>query len=319
MKKKLLTRKNILISVLLFISIIILGGVILTTYLSSKVERVEINKSYVTDTGKEPALEDENVINILLLGTDKYDEKLTAADAIMILTIDKVNKKIKLCSLMRDLYLEAPEGYSKTNLNYSIISGGYDQILKTINTNFNLQIDKFVQVNLNSLPKIIDKLGGVEMEITEDELKYINGYIDSIDKGNNTKTEHITYVGNQLLNGTQASAYCRIRYTSGRDYRRTERQRDVLTALFSKMKDTTVTQIPGLINDLLPLASTNLTNTEILSIATTVLSLGVNDIEQSRFPMDGDYEMILTDMYHLMIDVDETTKKIHKFIYSLED
>lgn len=174
--------------------IILLSSILPASYLSSKIERVEVDKSYVTDTGKEPALQDKNVINILLLGTDQYEEKLTAAYAIMILTIDKVNNKIKLCSLMRDLYLDPPEGYSKTNLNYTIISGGYDQILKTINTNFNLQIDKFVQVNLNSLPKIIDTLGGVEMEITEEELQYINEYIDSIDRGNNTKTKHITYV-----------------------------------------------------------------------------------------------------------------------------
>lgn len=318
MKNKLSTTKKILITIISFTLILIVGGVIFTSYLSSKVERIEVDKNYVTDTSKEPALEDKNVINILLLGTDKYDEKLTAADSIMILTIDKVNKKVKLCSLMRDLYLDPPEGYNKTNLNYTIISGGYDQILKTINTNFNLQIDKFVQVNLNSLPIIIDKLGGVEMEITEDELQYINGYIDAIDKGNNTKTEHITYAGKQLLNGTQAAAYCRIRYTSGRDYRRTQRHRDVLAALFTKMKDTSVTTIPGIVSDLLPLTSTNLTNTEILSLTSTVLGLGINDIEQSRFPVDGDYEMVLTDMYHLIIDVDETTEKIHKFIYSLD-
>ena len=318
MKKRLTKGKKILLAIISTILILVLVGFFYTSHLSSKVERVEVDKDYVTDTGKEPIPEDENVINILLLGTDQYEKKLTAADAIMILTIDKVNKKIKLCSLMRDLYLDPPEGYGKTNLNYTIISGGYDQILKTINTNFNLQIDKFVQVNLNSLPKIIDKLGGVEMDITEDELQYINGYIDAIDKGNNTNTEHITYAGKQLLNGTQAAAYCRIRYTSGREYRRTERQRDVLEVLFNKMKDTNPTQIPGLVSDLLPFASTNLTNGEILSIATTVLTLGVTDIEQSRFPMDGDYEMVLTDMYHLLINVDETTEKIHKFIYSLE-
>lgn len=318
MKKNLSKRKKILITLISLILILVIGIITVISYLSSKVERINVDKKYVTDTGKEPAPEDENVTNILLLGTDKYDEKLTAADAIMILTIDKVNKKVKLCSLMRDLYLDPPEGYSKTNLNYTIISGGYDQILKTINTNFNLQIDKFIQVNLNSLPKIIDKLGGVEMEITEEELQHINKYIDNIDKGNNTKTEHISYAGKQLLNGTQAAAYCRIRYTSGRDYKRTERQRDVLEALFIKMKNTNATKIPGLVNDLLPLVSTNLTNTELLSLSTKVLSLGITDIEQNRFPADGDYEMVLTDMYHLMIDVDKTTEKMHKFIYSLD-
>lgn len=287
--------------------------------ISSKIDRVEVNRNSVTDTGLEPAVEEENVINILLLGTDKFDsETLTASDATMILTIDTINNRIKLCSLMRDTYVDVP-GEEPCNLNDVIIKGGPELTLKTINTNFNLQIDKFVQVNLNSLPKIIDILGGVELNITSDELKYINGYIDNIDTNNGTTTEHLTTPGLQTLNGTQASAYCRIRYTSGRDYKRTERQRDVLSALFDKFKSSSISQLTDLMNNILPLVSTNITNSEILSIVGKVLTMGVSNIEQSRFPLDRQHEMILTDMYHMIIDKEQTTKEMHKFIFSLEE
>ena len=204
-KNKLSKTILIIISVLLLISTIGVAalGISFKT-ISSKIDRVEVDRNYVTDTGLEPAVEEENVINILLLGTDKFDsETLTASDATMILTIDTINNRIKLCSLMRDTYEDVPDE-DPCNLNDVIIKGGPELTLKTINTNFNLQIDKFVQVNLNSLPKIIDILGGVGLNITSDELKYINGYIDNIDINNGTTTEHLTTPGIQTLNGTQA-------------------------------------------------------------------------------------------------------------------
>ena len=106
-------------------------------------------------------------------------------------------------------------------------------------------------------------------------------------------------------------------HTEGRDFKRTERQRDVLEALFKKFKTASIADLTSMMSDILPLVSTNLTNTEILSIATEVLSMGVTDIEQSRFPLDGKSEMILTDMYHMMIDTESTTEDIHNFLYSL--
>ena len=235
----------------------------------------------------------------------------------MILGIDKKNNRIKLFSLMRDLYLDLPDG-GKSNLNYTMATKGPELILKTINYNFNLTVDKFIYVSLHTLPQIIDKLGGVELNITEDELKYINGYIANIDSKNGTSTSPITSSGLQTLNGTQASAYCRIRYTEGRDFKRTERHRDVLAALFNKFKTASIVDLTSIMNDILPLVTTNLTNTEILSIATEVLSMGVPDIEQSRFPLDGKSEMILTDMYHMVVDIESTTNDIHKFLYSLD-
>lgn len=324
MKKKLSITKKVLISVLLVFVLIISLCVFAFNHFSSKIERVEIDRSSVTETGKEPAKEDEDVISIALFGTDfteneKYGNLYGASDATMILGIDTKNNRLKLFSLMRDLYLDLPDGSGdKQNLNYTMAYGGPELILKTINYNFNLTVDKFIHVSLRTLPTIIDKFGGVELNITSDELNYINGYIANIDNVNGTSTEKLTTTGLQTLNGTQAAAYCRIRYTEGRDFKRTERQRDVLAALFEKFKTASITDLATMMNDVLPLVSTNLTNTEIMSIASKVLSMGVPKIEQSRFPLDGKSEMIATDMLHLTTDIEETTKDIHTFLYSLD-
>lgn len=260
MKKKRKKSKSTLFKVigLVFLIILIIAISILTIsykMLSSKVNRVDINRDYVTNVQSESSYTDnkteDNIINIALLGSD-YSQGFGAADSTIILSINTKNNKIKLLSLMRDIYLDLPDG-GKSNLNYTLNSGGPELILRTINYNFSLNIDKFIYVNLSTLPKIIDKLGGVEINITPQELQYINGYISNIDKENGTTTEPITSAGTQLLNGTQASAYCRIRYTEGRDFKRTERQRDVLSALFNKFKNISITEVPGIISDLLPL------------------------------------------------------------------
>lgn len=321
MKNKRKLTKIILTLITLFITIIVICAIaigIIFKSITSKVEREEIDRTYVTSTGSTPVKEEDNVINILLLGTDKYDsDTLTASDATMILTLDTVNNRIKLCSIMRDTYVEVP-GQDPCNINDVIIKGGPELTLKTINTNFNLQIDKFVQVNLNSLPKIIDILGGVEINVTEEEIPYINSLVNSIDSNNGTSNSGITSAGLQTLNGTQASAYSRIRSTAGRDYKRTKRQRDILSSLYTKFKTASISQLTDLMNNILPLVSTNITDSEILSILGKVLTMGVSEIEQSRFPLDGQHEMILTDMYHIIIDKEQTTNEMHKFIFSLE-
>ncbi|MBE6055107.1 MAG: LytR family transcriptional regulator [Clostridium sartagoforme] len=312
--------KKILLSILAVIIIILGSLTAYTYYLSSKVERVSVDRDEVVNTGKEVPKEANDVITIALFGSD-FSElyEVSAADATMLLAIDTKNNSIKLGSLMRDIYLDLPDG-GKMNLNYTILDGGPSSILKAINYNFNLNVDKFVQVDLERLPKIIDALGGVEMEITTDELQYINGYIDHIDKKNGTTTEHIYSAGPQLLNGTQASAYCRIRYTEGRDFKRTERQRDVLNALFVKFKDISLTEVPGMINDILPLVTTNLTNNEIISISTKALGMGLSNIEQGRFPSDSNIISAgFTDMYHTNIDIEGTTKELHEFLFSVQN
>ena len=188
MSKKLSTTKKVIISIFLVFLLLVASLAFAINHFSSKIERVEIDRSVVTATGKEPVKEDEDVISIALFGTDfteneQYGNLYGAADATMILGIDTKNNRLKLFSFMRDLYLDLPDGSGdKQNLNYTMAYGGPELILKTINYNFNLTVDKFIHVSLHTLPTIIDKLGGVELNITNDELNFINGYINNIDK-----------------------------------------------------------------------------------------------------------------------------------------
>lgn len=315
---KMSKRKLILITIISVIVLSIASGGVYLGYLSSKVERLDINREDVKNTGQEPIKEEEDVINIALFGSDKSDSYRTASDSIMILTINHVKGELKLSSIMRDTTLEAP-GYGEQNINDTMMIGGPELALKTINTNFNLKIDKFVQVNLGSLPVIIDKLGGVEIEITSEEVNLINSYIKNIDDMNGTSTSPVLSKGLINLNGTQAAAYCRIRYTAGRDFKRTERQRDVLSALFEKFKDISISEVPGMVSEILPLVQTNLTNTEIISISTKALGVSDKTIQQARFPEDEDLTAGFdeTGYYRMRINKEATTEKMHKFIYSL--
>ena len=317
-KKKMSKKKLVLISIMSLILIILIIGGVYAIRLSGKVERVNINRDDIKSTGQEPIKEESDVINIVLLGTDKSNSYDTAADSIIIATVNHVKGEIKLSSIMRDMTLETP-GYGEQNINDTMILGGPELLLKTLNTNFNLQIDKFVQVNIASLPLIIDKLGGVEMEITEEEISIINSYISSVDNMNGTSTSHITSPGIINLNGTQATAYSRIRYTSGRDFKRSERQREVLIALSYKFRDITINQVTGIVEELLPLVKTNLTNIEIISISSKALGVSDKTVQQGRFPEDEDLTAGFEDGYYRMrINKEATTDKMHKFIYSLE-
>ena len=307
---------KIILSLFLIIGIAA-GGVL--GYYDARLEAAVNNKngSTLTDVKVDDNLTfNKNVINILLVGSDhgaiKGDHG--RSDSIMIATVNFKTKELKLTSLMRDMYLDLPDG-GMSNLNYTLNDGGAELLLKTINYNFDLAIDKFAQVNLHTLPIIIDKLGGLELNIDNDELNYINNYIDNIDSENNTSTEHITTTGTQLLNGTQVAAYCRIRYTSGGDYKRTERHRTVINALFNKFKNISLTEGLSLSNEILGLVSTNLTDSEIISIGSTLLSMNSASINQGRFPEDGDHYTEWTDMYHMIIDKETTREKLQSFLY----
>lgn len=310
-------------NLLLIISVTILSIFLIITgysiYLFSKINTIKLDRNSVVNLNTD-TYNNEDFINICIIGSDQYSESNYSADSIMILTIDKFNKKIKLTSLMRDMYVSNPDTNDMFNLNEAILEGGHELLLKTINTNFNLSIDKFIEANLNSFPKIVDTLDGITIDIKNEEIDQINKFISAIDENNNTSTDPIKTSGPQLLNGTQTSAYCRLRSESGRDDVRTQRQRYVLSCIFDKIQNTSLLKYPSLANDLFPLIETNLKSSEIINIAFTILEQGINTIEETKFPLDNQYEMLLTDgdKFHLSIDIENTAKEINKYIYSLD-
>ena len=238
---KLTRGKKIILWILGIILFIILGlGVgtyIYANSLLNKMEKVEIDKEEVgiTEDVKEKLTQyDDTITNIALFGVDAEDGQAGRSDSIMIATIDTHNKKLKLTSIMRDSYVNI-DGHGLDKINHAYAFGKAQLAIKTLNENFDLNIEDFVAVNFSSLPKIIDKIGGIELDIDSEELKYINGYIKNINTVNSTSSPEIVSTGTQHVDGTQAMAYCRIRYTSGGDYKRTERHREVLSKIFEKI------------------------------------------------------------------------------------
>ena len=314
--------KKITIWILGVILVVILGAVggvyFYGNYLFNKLEKVEIDKDNIgiTEEVEEKLSQySDSIINIALFGVDAVDGEAGRSDSIMIATIDTVHKKLKLTSIMRDSYV-AIDGHGNDKINHAYAFGGPQLAIKTLNENFDLNIEDFASVNFETLPKIIDKIGGIELDIDADELEYINGYIAHLNNINGTSEPAIESTGIQHVSGTQALAFCRIRYTSGGDYKRTERHREVLTEIFKKIETMPVTSYPSLLLDILPMVNTSLTYNEILDLGTEVLKLGDSSMELERFPLDEYCEGKMIDgIYYLSFDKETTVEQLHNYIF----
>lgn len=315
-KKKSLGFKIFIGFLCVILAIAVVGGGYVIGLLN-KMDNIELNKDnlgIVEDEFKE--YENVNKIkNIALFGIDATDGETGRSDSIMIATLDPVHNKLKITSVMRDSYVSI-DGYGQDKINHAYAYGGPELAIKTLNENFGLNIEDFISVNFSSLPTIINILGGIDIEITQEELEYINSYIDDINVKDRTNSPHISYAGVQHLDGTQALAYSRIRYTSGGDYERTQRHRTVLNALFNKLTSTSVASYNSLLNEVLPYVQTNLSAADILSLGTKVLGIG-NNLEQDRFPRDGYGEGTMIDgVYYLAFDKEATVQQMRDYIFN---
>lgn len=260
--------------------------------------------------GEDP---NKDVTNIALFGLDTRDPDVNGrSDAIMIASIDKKHDKIKISSIMRDLYVDVP-GKGKTKITHAYAYGGAQLAIKTLNENFQLNIKDYVTVDFFGLEKIIDRLGGVTIDVRQEEIKYINSYMNEVANIEKRTVPTITQAGKLNLNGIQAVAYTRIRYV-GNDYERTERQRKVLTAMFNKIQSAGLTKYPGIVSSVLPFVSTSMVKTDILSTGTGVFTSGIRTIDQMRYPIDGKGETI-NKVYYLVADIKKVADQMHKYIY----
>ena len=200
--------KKITIWILTILLVVVLGAVgaayVYGNHLFNKLEKVEIDKEDIgiTEEVEEKLSQYSNsVINIALFGVDAVDGGVGRSDSIMIATIDTVHKKLKLTSIMRDSYV-AIEGHGNDKLNHAYAFGGPQLAIKTLNENFDLNIEDFAAVNFETLPKIIDKIGGIELDIDEDELEHVNGYTAHLNSINGTNEAAIEKTGLQHVSGS---------------------------------------------------------------------------------------------------------------------
>lgn len=259
----------------------------------------------------------DDIMNFVLFGVDNRTEgEKGRSDSIMIATLDKKHKKIKLTSLMRDTYIDIP-GRGMDKLNHAYAFGGPELAIKTINQNFNMNIREFATVDFFGLEKIIDTMGGVEINVKPNEVRFINWGVRQMDKLDGKSSKMVSQGGAQTLTGRQAVSYARIRKTGNGDYERTERQRVVLEKVLNKGLNTSVTQYPKLLNTMLPYVDTSLTKSEILSLGTFAITSGIKKIDQYRIPADEhvDNQMINGVSYVVPITLEDNVNLLHNFIY----
>lgn len=293
-KRKFRFVKNIpLLIVEICILLIAIGVLYVVTTTTREVDRKNIDTDHITINEEVVEQRQEETVNtvkgyrnIALFGVDSRDGELgkgTRSDTIIIASINQDTQEIKLISVFRDTYLNlSNDTYNKCNAAYA--KGGPEQAISMLNANMDLDITDYVTVGFGGLIDAIDALGGVEIEVTESEISHLNNYQLCMAEEMGVSYIPVKKSGKQLLNGMQATAYCRIRYTKGDDFKRAERQRDVLTAMMNEAKGASVSALTDMVNAVLPQVETSLGVNEILSVLGSVA--GYNVVVSDGFPFE---------------------------------
>lgn len=278
----------------------------------------EINPEDITWSSSEEVFGDDNVLNLLLIGQDRRPgEERARSDSMIIMTINKTDTTIKLTSLMRDLYVQIP-GYSDNRINAAYAFGGMELLDETIKRNFDIEIDGNIEVDFSGFQQVIDIVGGIELDIHEDEIKVLNDYIRELNQMSeqDENANVVTQAGRQHLNGIQALAYSRIRYVGNGDFGRTERQRKVLTAAFDKVKNSGVNEMLKLADTIFPLLTTDMSNADLIGAGMEVLGMGVSEIETYNIPEDASFQYAsIRGMSVLVPDIDKCREVLREIIY----
>ena len=295
----------------LFITMAILIALMLAAYgvfayLLGGLNRTTLDESKLSVTSG--LSQNGKITNIALFGLDSRNHDYEGrSDAIMVASVNGKTGKIKLVSIARDTYVNVP-GYGETKINHAYAYGGAELAIQTINENFNLDITDYAAVNFDSLADVIDAMGGIDLEVTEEERYQINAYL--------LEGEPLRESGMVHLNGPQAVSYARIRKIDS-DTMRTERQRKVLECLFEKAKDISPLEYPSYIRKFAPMIETSLTNEEILEL----VSVGANPnltLEQGAFPNDyiQSTGQTIGGVWYYVYDIDQAADMLHEFIYN---
>lgn len=240
-------------------------------------DHVEETVTVPTDPGSSVE-QGDHIVNILLIGQDRRPgEGTQRSDSMILVTFNKSSGDIWLTSIMRDQYVNIP-GYGQDKLNHSYFYGGMPLLDQTLYDHFGIEVDGNVEVDFSGFEKIIDMLGGVEVEVTKKEARFIKrDYGLDIEPGLTT------------LNGEEALVFSRIRYLDS-DYKRSERQRMVLTSLFNKIKGSSLSTMLSLIDDILPLVTTDIPKTQIMAYAMDLFPmLSGSELQSQRIPVDGTF------------------------------
>ena len=302
-EKKGLKIFGITVLVLVIILVILVGLIFLfVNNKLNKMQTIDLNEDELSVSSQV----EENLSeyrNIAIFGIDSREDtysKGNRSDCIIIASINNNTKDVKLLSVYRDTYVEI-EGHGLDKITHAYSYGEAPLAIKTLNANLDLNIKEFVTVNFDAVKDIIDSIGGVQMQITSEEVSHIPG---------------ITTAGTYNLTGEQALAYARIRYAEGGDYKRTERMRDVLTAVANKVKTMNVSQLNNLVDEILPRVYTNITAGDIFSLFPCVASFNITESKGWPYETKG---ITLDRWYGVPVTLESNVKQLHQELFGEAD
>ena len=307
--------------IILVVAVVVLYGVMKGTG-SGKVE-LDDEKIIINDTVEEA---EETTMkgyrNIALFGVDSTTGALTKntrSDTIMIASINQDTGECKLVSVYRDTYLNlSNDSYNKCNAAYA--KGGPEQAINMLNMNLDLNIPDFVTVGFAGLADTIDALGGVEIEVDDSEISHLNNYQLCIAEDLKRSYEPVTQTGKQMLDGLQATGYCRIRYTAGDDFKRAERQREVLQAVADQAKKASLPQLTSTADAVFSEVYTSLDLSEIVDMLGNVGTYYISD--NAGFPQESNRTTATIGSKGscvIPLSLEDNVKWLHQFLFNATD
>ena len=317
-------RRRILFGIEIFILLILIAGV----FMYAKLGKMNFTSLDFSKIGVNSGVSNNKVMKgyttIGLVGLDNRSNKLKSgnSDTMIIASIDNDTKKVKLVSVYRDTYLrigEDSEGngqYNRANAAYA--KGGAEQFLNMLNTNLDLNVTDFVSVDFQAVAEAVELLGGIDVELKEEEVVHLNNYCVETSKVTGMDyTPLKKTAGVHHLNGVQTVAYARIRYTAGNDFRRAARQREVIYKIVEKAKNADVATLSKILDKVFPNIYTSFSKAEILQMGMSMLSYDIED--QTGFPFDHLYGQRVKDAVGidvvLPVTLESNVIKLHEFLY----
>lgn len=308
---------------LCFAAVLICVGGAGTAYVFAKWNKIDTQEIQADDLIiNEEVKQNKNIdlgdgyTNVALFGVDSRDGNLgkgNRTDCIIIASLNNETKEIKMVSVYRDTILDLSDGtYQKCNAAYSY--GGPVMAINMLNMNLDLDIEDYVTVDFGAIADAIDLLGGVEIDVKEEEVQYLNKFLGETAKSAGKEAHTVDQSGVQLLDGTQATTYARIRSTAGGDFTRTERQRLVIEKMFEKALKADLKTINSIIDKVFPQVSTSFTLQEILTYASAYSQYTLG--ENTGFPIDKTTDTI-SGLGSIVIPQDLTSNvtKLHGFLF----
>lgn len=333
--------KVIKIVLIVVLVIIIALGIVIGTFVNGKLSKInfqkldennlEINDNMYEETEGLSQKEYDQVINIMLLGSDSKDMNDTYggnSDAMIIVSINPKYKSIKLISIPRDTAADIDGLDHRFKINYAFATGKEQLALKTVNTTFDLNLKEYVTINISSMYDIINELGGVEVNVTKDEMKWVNEYADMFYGFSGKPSQKLTKYGKVTLTGEQTASYVKERmsgtnYASSEhgDYGRTRRQRDVFISMLNKIASKDPSEISRILDLILSQVTTNIDVSKYTTMFPSFVANRneyLNNITSVMLPaLDYSKEIYENNAYLYVTDTEKAKKDFIKYMYQM--